>query len=432
MFGQRLITQVKNCLKEGISSAASSATTWIHVVVLHQTACSASSTTILSKCSVYRYHNFTIRKNSHPVHHLLRVFYHQNFHTMNLRLATWLLATTTALMPSTANAAGVRGKDDQDKQQRRVLQEGQSATYLVQDNEYGHDETGRRLNLFGNRRGPEKLNTVELSNNLIYTVEGFIPPGWQRSGQDVFLPPATIIDDETATITLPNSNGNGNGRGNNKGKGRLLEGKADVIPKVESALTEDQERNLSELNRQLAVVTGQKTVLAVKVVLSDAAYGFADSYLECKVFGTSNGGACGDTLHLANAYSACSFGKLQLGKAADRTTGSGNVSNISNGVVTVTLPAFSASQGDGVVRNEVTNALNAAFGSATSLANHLMYCLPPGTMGGEFHEINILHATRVFILCTRTLTLFHTPPCHHFIPSRYRICFRQQLDVSLF
>ena len=42
MFGQRLISQVKKCLKKGISSAASSTTTWSYVVVLHQTACSAS------------------------------------------------------------------------------------------------------------------------------------------------------------------------------------------------------------------------------------------------------------------------------------------------------------------------------------------------------------------------------------------------------
>ena len=413
MFGQRLISQVKKCLKKALVQPSSSTTTWIHVEILHQTACSASRAPVQPQAQQFSASARSIDliilqfERTHIPFSISYELLLPTTLTMNLRLATWLLATTTALMPSTASAAGVRGKDDQDKQQRRVLQEGQPATYLVQDNEYEHDETGRRLNLFGNSPVPEKINTVELSNHLIYKVEGSMPPGWQRSGQDVFLPPATIIDDLTATITLPNSNGKG------KGNGRYLQGEADAIPKVASTLTEDQERNLSELNRQLAVVTGQKTVLAVKVVLSDAAYGFDASYLECKVFGTSNGVDCGDTLHLTNAYSACSFGKLQFGKAADRTTGSGTVSDISNGVVTVTLPAFSTSQGDGTVRNEVTKALNAAFGSATSLANHLMYCMPPGTMGGEYlPEIYIYCMPRAYSFCAHHANNIPTSPRH--------------------
>ena len=299
-------------------------------------------------------------------------------------------------MPSSASAsaAGVRGKDKH--QRRRVLQELQPATYLIQaiddDNEFW------------------TRDNVELSNNLIYKVEGFMPPWWERSGQDIFLPPTTIIDDETATITLPYPF---------EGIGRLLEGKGDTIPKVESTLTEDQVRNLSELRRQLAV-TGKRTVLAVKVVLSDAAYEFDDSYLECKVFGTSNGVDCDDTYHLANAYSDCSFGKLQLVKAADRTGGSGNVSAISNGVVTVTFPHYSTSDGDAVVRNEVTRALNQAFGvgSASGLADHLMYCLPP--MGGECHELQC-----IILFVHIKLTPFQI------LLSRFWIRFRQSLDVSL-
>mmetsp|Transcript_23984 Transcript_23984/g.47645 ORF Transcript_23984/g.47645 Transcript_23984/m.47645 type:complete len:619 (-) Transcript_23984:88-1944(-) len=289
---------------------------------------------------------------------------------MKLRIAACLLASI-AFSFSTANAAGVRGKDSNtSKQQRRVLQGNTPAKYLVQDIQYEHDESGRRLNLFQNL--PEKLDTVELEDGLIYTVAGgFVPPGWTVSGQDIFLPPSTIIDDATATITLPNS-----------GSDRLLEGDA-YVPEVESTITEDQERNLSELRRQMAVVTGQKTVLAVKIVVSDGAYGFDPSYLECKVFGTTNGSEsnCNDSYHLTNGYSECSYGKLTLTKAAART-GSGNVSSISNGVVTVTLPTTSTTAGDGTVRNAVTSALNSAFGSATSLADHLMYCLPPNTMNG--------------------------------------------------
>ena len=289
---------------------------------------------------------------------------------MKLQIATWILSCAT-LLSSTTNAASVRGKNHSaSNQKRRVLQASQAATYLIQDIQYEHDddESGRRLSVFEGR--PEKLDTVELENGLIYTVNGFIPPGWTVSGQGVRLPPSTIIDDDTATITLPN-----------EASGRLLEGDADV-PEVVNSLTEEQERNLSELHRQLAVVTGDKTVLAVKVVASDGAYGFDPSYLECKVFGTSNGSGCGDTYHLANGYRACSYDKLRFNKASTRTSGSGTVSNISNGVVTVTLPSTSTTDGDGVMRNAVTSALNTAFGTASGLADHLMYCLPPNTMNG--------------------------------------------------
>eukprot|EP00984_Skeletonema_dohrnii_P002491 scaffold863_cov82-Skeletonema_dohrnii-CCMP3373.AAC.3 len=280
---------------------------------------------------------------------------------MKLRIAACLLAFTTFSF-STAKAAGVRGKDSNtSKSQRRVLQGNTPAKYLVQDIQYERDESGRRLNLFQNL--PEKLDKVELEDGLIYKINdgGFIPPGWTYSGQDIFLPPSTIIDDATATITLPNS-----------GRDRLLEGNA-YVPKVESTITE--ERNLSQLRRQMAVV-GQRTVLAVKVVVSDGAYGFDPSYLECKVFGTANGSAdnCNDSYHLTNAYSECSYGKLQFTKATNNLYGD---VHISNGVVTVTLPTARTDYDDEeMITNAVTSALNTAFGSATSLADHLMYCLP--------------------------------------------------------
>ena len=53
------------------------------------------------------------------------------------------------------------------------------------------------------------------------------------------------------------------------------------------------------------------------------------------------------------------------------------------GAVTVTVSS-ATSDGDGTMRNEITAILNAEFGvsSPTALANHVMMCLPPGTMNG--------------------------------------------------
>ena len=91
-------------------------------------------------------------------------------------------------------------------------------------------------------------------------------------------------------------------------------------------------------------------------------------------------GTSGDTTNLASQYSACSHGKLNFVGVDNR---SGTSTSISNGVVTVTLNT-SVSDGDTVMRNAITSELNAQFGvsSPTQLANHVMYCLPPGTMTG--------------------------------------------------
>ena len=51
------------------------------------------------------------------------------------------------------------------------------------------------------------------------------------------------------------------------------------------------------------------------------------------------------------------------------------------GAVTVNV-TLATSAGDGAIRNEIADILNAEFGvsSPTALANHVMMCMPPGTM----------------------------------------------------
>eukprot|EP00984_Skeletonema_dohrnii_P017327 scaffold7864_cov122-Skeletonema_dohrnii-CCMP3373.AAC.17 len=223
------------------------------------------------------------------------------------------------------------------------------------DIEYERDESGRRLNLFKNL--PEKLDKVELEDGLMYKINGgFVPPGWTYSGQDIFLPPSTIIDDATATITLPNS-----------GRDRLLEGDAYVprsraqSPKIKSA---------TALNSAVRWLSWVREL-------------FLLSKLLCPTVHT-------DLVQATWNANECSYGKLQFNnnKATHGLCGYDNVSAILNGVVTVTLPTASTSYDDEeMITNAVTSALNTAFGSATSLADHLMYCLPPNTsFGGVWHD----------------------------------------------
>ena len=61
----------------------------------------------------------------------------------------------------------------------------------------------------------------------------------------------------------------------------------------------------------------------------------------------------------------------------------GTTTSIANGVVTIKVNIYVAS-GNTNFENEVTNKLNAVFGASSGLADHIMYCLPPGVMGGAY------------------------------------------------
>ena len=136
-----------------------------------------------------------------------------------------------------------------------------------------------------------------------------------------------------------------------------------------------RERDLREL-----AVTGSRSVLVVRVIASDGQTGFSEAQLSNSVFGTS-----GDPVNLKSHYAACSHGRLNFQTTSDRTKTGGGVdaTNISLGATTVNV-AVSTTEGDGVMRNAISSALNAQFGvsSPSVLANHVMYCLPPNTMSG--------------------------------------------------
>jgi hypothetical protein len=125
--------------------------------------------------------------------------------------------------------------------------------------------------------------------------------------------------------------------------------------------------------RRLAVTTGTKTILAVRVVtLDDQLPNFDEAELNREVFGTN--------INLRTQFRACSFGQLEFKEAAPQ--GGASVS-IANGVVTVSVNKTAAA-GHAAVQNAATAALNAQFGvqSPSELADHVMYCLPQAAMSG--------------------------------------------------
>jgi hypothetical protein len=140
----------------------------------------------------------------------------------------------------------------------------------------------------------------------------------------------------------------------------------------------DTDNQEAHSRRNLAVVTGDKTLLVVRVIADDGSTTADEGALADGVFD--------DLVNVATQYKACSYDKLNFLKADNKalTVESGlGETRIRNGVTTVRV-AVKTSEGDRTMRNAITAALNQNFGvsSPTKLANHVMYCLPAGTMTG--------------------------------------------------
>ena len=113
--------------------------------------------------------------------------------------------------------------------------------------------------------------------------------------------------------------------------------------------------------------TGNKTVLIVRVVASSASNSFSTAELSDAILGTS-----GDSVNLASQYDACSHGQLTFQAATGSRIGTGNQA----GTITVTVAGAAT-------EDKVSNAVTSYFGtSPRNIADHVMYCMPPGSMSG--------------------------------------------------
>lgn len=166
--------------------------------------------------------------------------------------------------------------------------------------------------------------------------------------------------------------------------GKFKSGNTDLIFDEDVMIDEDTAELVTTKNptlkektskeRKLAIVEGQRSVLVVRVVATDGSTGFSEAQLSDSVFGNGADGSP-DPVNLKSQYKACSHNKLDFVEST--------YSGITNGATTVTVQV-STTEGDGVMRNAITEALKTKFSvsSPTTLANHVMYCLPPNTMSG--------------------------------------------------
>jgi hypothetical protein len=104
--------------------------------------------------------------------------------------------------------------------------------------------------------------------------------------------------------------------------------------------------------RHLTQATGVRTVLAVRVREFNSETSISEAALSSDVSGGD-----GDLVNLRSQYLACSHGKLDLRKAADRN---GRSTKIRNGVVTISVSS-STGVGDRNMVNAISTELNRQF-----------------------------------------------------------------------
>jgi hypothetical protein len=264
-------------------------------------------------------------------------------------VATSQLASTAAQSSSYVRGAAANN-NSKDHSRHRVLQEEEEFTFLIADIQYEDGVAAASRKLQGNSQGngngnglgnnpnkPKRTLNVEDANGMIYEIEeGSGSVEGIQSGAKVTLP-------SEASLTAQNKiNLNGASLKQKSNNKRDLQ-------EVDSS---------TELRRHLAT-TGTKTVVAVRVIAAaNAAYGYSEAVLSDEVFGTS-----GDGFNLKKGYEQCSHNQLTINPG-------GSAKGIVNGVTTITV-ATDVTQGDEVMRDAVTAAINARFGVShpTEIAN---------------------------------------------------------------
>jgi len=131
-------------------------------------------------------------------------------------------------------------------------------------------------------------------------------------------------------------------------------------------------RKQVEHRRRLST-TGTRSVLVVRVNANDVTTSAPEEDLAREVFGIIDPNGVPATFNLVSAVAECSYNKLKLEPASDR----GN-----DGVYTVSINDNVVGQRNVDVRNVVLDKLRLDFGTSdlNSLYDHVMVCMPPGTL----------------------------------------------------
>jgi hypothetical protein len=298
-------------------------------------------------------------------------YIYTNIMKLSTNVIIYALLLTSDLLFG-AEATSLRGGDAIDRPAqaavRALAQADQVALYLIRETEGGGN--GNRRNLAQGNRS-DRTDNIQLPDGTIYEVKN-AQAGWAsnlKSGTDnIRIPPGAIISTD-GTIDM---------------KGQKPAGVGKNLFNRNLRNEDESEDNTSDIiasSRQLQ--SGTRTVLAVRVILNNGSYNYASQIgLSNDIFGNGV-----DTVNLKSQYAACSHNQLSFDKTSDRsmsTNPNDGTTSISAGVMDVRVDLNVTAGGDNAVRNAVTAKINSVFGvtNPNQLANHVMYCLPPGVMNG--------------------------------------------------
>ena len=163
--------------------------------------------------------------------------------------------------------------------------------------------------------------------------------------------------------------------------GRILSGGTNL--RADSAIISDTSAILrgkpkfslipNNSRRHLEQITGQRSVLVVRIEANDAFTGPSEKDLARTVFGITDDHGKTDSWNLASGYDQCSYGQLTFEPAQDQNT--------NNGVYTLSIDANVKGKTHSEVRNLALDRLRSDLGvkDLNSIYDHVMLCLPPGT-----------------------------------------------------
>jgi len=231
----------------------------------------------------------------------------------------------------------------------------QPCTVLIEEREF---EDGSKQTKFACELQGMDADGFDAASKIV-ELEGLIPEevGMLVSGETTVYTPGAELTEEK--MVIPN--------------GAMLELKRS--PQAETSSGGD--------DRKLAVVTGDKKVLAVRIVATDSTTTPSFSELSDSIFGTS-----GDPLNFVSQYKACSYNKLRFAPTSD--------SRATHGVYQVTVAVNVNGMTDATVRNAVTTQLTTNLGTLSTQFDHVMLCLPPGTSGSWIAYAYVNHWLSVF------------------------------------
>ncbi|KAI2496201.1 Gametolysin peptidase M11 [Fragilaria crotonensis] len=191
---------------------------------------------------------------------------------------------------------------------------------------------------------------------------------WARSqnvtsgATTIYVPGGAFIDDHTSELVVPSAARVKIGRRKKLGS---LRGSASRHANV-------MDRTSMSGNRRL-LSTGRRTVIVIRIVAIDSATTASEAQLSDDIFGTS-----GDGLNLKSGYNFCSYGQLQFEPLST------NERVGADGVYTVYLRnTYVVGSSSGKVYDAALAQVTADLGKSPNLlADHVMFCIPPGTTGG--------------------------------------------------